>query len=83
MFGTIKSIETSRGVIWIQSCGLNGGTLPALMDTESCAKFEVGQSIVYGEGKLAVGVRAPRDYEVDRTAFGASITVEPDGQVIK
>jgi hypothetical protein len=64
MFGIVKSIEAQRGVIWIQSCGLNGGILPALVTPELAAQFQVGQYVVYSEGKLAAGVRLPRETEM-------------------
>ncbi|MGA8410102.1 MAG: hypothetical protein WB680_23215 [Candidatus Acidiferrales bacterium] len=64
MFGIVKSIEAERGVIWIASCGLNGGTIPALVTPEIAAQFNVGQHVVYLEGKLAAGVRLPRESEM-------------------
>jgi hypothetical protein len=64
MFGIVNSIEAQRGLIWIDSCGMNGGTLPALVTPELAAQFQVGQHVVYSEAKLAAGVRLPRESEM-------------------
>ena len=65
MFGIVKEVQKERGIVWITVVGgFQGGTVPAIMDGEACAKFTVGQRVTFGEGILAISVRAPHAHEI-------------------
>jgi hypothetical protein len=82
MHGIVRSVEIERGVVWVECCGLSGEIVPALIKPESAAMFEVGQLVVYWEGKRAMGIHLPSALETDVTT--PSIVCDPvTGKVIK
>jgi hypothetical protein len=76
MFGIVQKVEGR--IVWLESCGLAGGLVPFIAaDDGAAGQLEPGMRVAYQEGKRAVNVVK------DSTSFGASITVQPDGKVIK
>jgi hypothetical protein len=78
MHGIVKNEDVIRGVVLIDSCGMQGGTVPYVpAEAATAAQFKAGQCVIYTEAKRATGV------EHDTISFGAGITVEQDGKVVR
>ncbi len=78
MHGIVKSVDVTRGIILIESCGMQAGIVPYIpAEAATAALFTPGQTVVYQEGKRAIGV------ELDNSLTAVGTLVEADGKTVK
>lgn len=78
MHGIVKNVDVTRGIVLIESCGMQAGTVPYVpADPATAALYTPGQTVVYQEGKRAIGV------ELDNSLTAVGILVESDGKTVK